>query len=290
MSDRRMFSKRITQTAKFLQMPPTSQLLYFHLGLNADDDGIVEAFPIMRMINSVEDDLRVLVAKGLVKILNQDLVVFICDWQENNYIRGDRKKDSIYKDLLVQLIDPKNSENISEFDMSDKCQANDSQMPAQDKLSKDKLSNNTICATSETEVALITKNEIATPTKYKFPCKPSKTNKKTEWVLSQEDLDWYQETYPNLDINTELRKAWKWLKDNNLKTYQGMSRYISGWLARANDKAPSKKYQEIKYEAQKTYVNINKPKSQQIVESFDKAKEYIKKMQNKGVIEDANSS
>lgn len=103
MADRRMFSKRIIGSARFLRMPISSQALYFHLGLYADDDGVVEAFSIMRSIGCTEDDLRVLVAKGFVQVLNDDLVSYIVDWSENNKIRPDRKIDSIYKDLLLQI-------------------------------------------------------------------------------------------------------------------------------------------------------------------------------------------
>lgn len=85
-------------------MPMTSQLLYFHLGLRADDDGIVEAYNILKMTGLSEDDLRVLVAKEFVIVLNEDLVSFITDWKEHNLIRPDRKIDSIYKDLLLQIV------------------------------------------------------------------------------------------------------------------------------------------------------------------------------------------
>ncbi|KLD61706.1 hypothetical protein WP50_00105 [Lactiplantibacillus plantarum] len=64
MAQRRMFSNRITDSAKFLKMPLSSQALYFHLGLHADDDGVVEAFSVMRQTGAVEDDLRILVAKN----------------------------------------------------------------------------------------------------------------------------------------------------------------------------------------------------------------------------------
>lgn len=104
MAERRMFSKRIVHTSKFLQMPKSSQCLYFHLGLQADDDGVVDAYPVMNMIKANEDDLRVLVGKGYLVILNEYQVVFITDWQEHNRIRADRKQDSIYKDLLLKVI------------------------------------------------------------------------------------------------------------------------------------------------------------------------------------------
>lgn len=104
MGDRRMFSNRIVNSAKFLKMPLSTQALYFHLGMRADDDGICEAFPIMRMTGAMEDDLRILISKGFVTILNEDLICYISDWNENNTIRSDRKIDSIYQDLLIKVI------------------------------------------------------------------------------------------------------------------------------------------------------------------------------------------
>lgn len=103
MAERRMFSKKVIGSARFLRMPATSRLLYYDLGMYADDDGVVEAFTVMRMTGAVEDDLRVLVAKGFVRVLNDDLVSAIVDWKKNNLIKSDRYTPSIYKDLLVQL-------------------------------------------------------------------------------------------------------------------------------------------------------------------------------------------
>lgn len=104
MATRRMFSKNIIESARFLRMPISSQALYFHLGIKADDDGVVEAYTVLRMTGATEDDLRVLSAKGLIVVLNEDLVTFITDWHEHNKIRPDRKIDSMYKDLLVQVL------------------------------------------------------------------------------------------------------------------------------------------------------------------------------------------
>lgn len=103
MASRRMFSIRIVSSARFLKMPISSQALYFHLGLHADDDGVVEAYTVMNSVGCAEDDLKVLVSKGFVQILNEDLVSYITDWSENNLIRADRKIDSIYKDLLISI-------------------------------------------------------------------------------------------------------------------------------------------------------------------------------------------
>lgn len=103
MAERRMFSKSVVESARFLKMPASSQNLYFHLGMNADDDGVVEGYSVINLVKAHEDDLRVLYSKGFVRILNEDLVTYIADWREQNKIRPDRKKDSMYKNLLLQM-------------------------------------------------------------------------------------------------------------------------------------------------------------------------------------------
>lgn len=109
MAERRMFAKAITNSARFLRMPATARLLYYDLGMAADDDGITEAFSVMRTTGATEDDLRVLASRGYVQILNDDLVSYIPDWKVNNRIRKDRYRKSIYRGLLdiacnVQLL------------------------------------------------------------------------------------------------------------------------------------------------------------------------------------------
>ncbi|WP_322020042.1 hypothetical protein [Clostridium butyricum] len=104
MANRRMISIGIINSAKFLKMPMSSRLLYYDLCLRADDDGVVEGFNILRMTGASEDDLRVLAAKDYVKILNEDLVSYITDWTEHNKLRADRKVNSIYQDLLLQVL------------------------------------------------------------------------------------------------------------------------------------------------------------------------------------------
>ena len=122
MASRRMFSLRLINSTRFLKMPISSQLLYFHLGMRADDDGVVEAYPVLKTVGCNEDDLKVLVAKGFAKVLNEDLITYITDWNENNRIRADRKQDSMYKDLLLQMIPIVGQ-------LPDKCQSDDGQMP-----------------------------------------------------------------------------------------------------------------------------------------------------------------
>ena len=104
MASRRMFSKNITNSAKFIKMPSETQALYFHLCMHADDDWVVEAFTVMRMIWSSEDNIRLLHAKWFIHILNEELVSYVLDWNEHNLLRADRKIDSLYQWLLLQIL------------------------------------------------------------------------------------------------------------------------------------------------------------------------------------------
>ena len=105
MAERRMFAKSVINSARFLRMPQTSRLLYYDLGMAADDDGIVEAFTVLRTTGAAEDDLRVLATRGFITVLDDDLVSYIMDWNTNNQIRKDRYTPSVHADLLVKIAD-----------------------------------------------------------------------------------------------------------------------------------------------------------------------------------------
>jgi hypothetical protein len=76
-------------------MPMTSRLLYYDLGMNADDDGYAERFTTIRMTGATEQDLQVLQANGFVKVFDENVLI-IKDWKENNYIMKDRYTPSKY--------------------------------------------------------------------------------------------------------------------------------------------------------------------------------------------------
>lgn len=135
MAERRMLSKKIFQSRKFLMMPFEAQALYTHLILSSDDDGVVEAFPIVRMIGAKEDSLGLLVVKKFILPLNDDMVYFITDFEEQNKIRADRVQPSRYRDLLLKktdmVVDGKRVTGQKKFidgQMSDKCLTSDGQM------------------------------------------------------------------------------------------------------------------------------------------------------------------
>lgn len=104
MANRRMLSKTVVQTQRFLRLPLEAQALYCHLVVNADDDGIVEAFPVMRMINANEDSLNLLTLKQYLFLLNNEMVYFIKDFFEQNTIKADRYTPSSHRQLLIDYL------------------------------------------------------------------------------------------------------------------------------------------------------------------------------------------
>lgn len=92
MAERRMFSKTIIDSDLFLDMPLSTQLLYFHLGMRADDDGFVNnPRKIQRSIGCNDDDMRMLIAKRFIMVFESGVIV-IRHWRSHNYIRNDRYK------------------------------------------------------------------------------------------------------------------------------------------------------------------------------------------------------
>lgn len=98
-----MFSDEVTSTDAFLDMPSSSQLLYFHLGMNADDDGFI-ASPkmVMRVISASSDDLKLLIAKKFLLAFESGVCV-VKHWRINNQIRGDRYNETKYTQEKSQL-------------------------------------------------------------------------------------------------------------------------------------------------------------------------------------------
>ena len=112
MAQKRMFDKSITNSDNFLELPDSSQILYFHLSMNADDDGFVDNWKsIMRMTGTKEDDLRILVAKSYVIPFEAGVIV-IKHWRMNNYLRTDRYKETTHKLEKSQLILGENEEYL----------------------------------------------------------------------------------------------------------------------------------------------------------------------------------
>ena len=103
MAERRMFTKKIIDSDAFLDMPLSTQALYFHLNMRADDDGFVNnPKKICRMTGASEDDLRVLISKRFVLTFENGVIV-IKHWRMHNLLRKDRYKPTQYQEQLAEI-------------------------------------------------------------------------------------------------------------------------------------------------------------------------------------------
>lgn len=103
MAERRMFAKTIIDSDAFLDMSLSTQALYFHLSMRADDDGFVNnPKKIQRMIGCGDDELKMLVAKKFIIPFESGICV-IKHWRIHNYIQTDRYKETVYKEEKSHL-------------------------------------------------------------------------------------------------------------------------------------------------------------------------------------------
>lgn len=109
MAERRMFAKTIIDSDAFLDMPLSSQALYFHLSMRADDDGFINnPKKIQRIIGASDDDLKLLIAKNFIIPFESGIVV-IKHWRIHNYIRNDRYKSTVYEEEKSMLVVKENN-------------------------------------------------------------------------------------------------------------------------------------------------------------------------------------
>lgn len=103
MAERRMFAKTIIDSDAFVSMPMSTQALYFHLAMRADDDGFVNSpRKIARMVGAADDDMRILIAKRYVLAFESGVLV-IKHWKLHNYIRKDRYNETLYLNEKASL-------------------------------------------------------------------------------------------------------------------------------------------------------------------------------------------
>ena len=150
MANRRCFSKDIVCSDDFYDLPISSQALYFHLGMQADDRGYVNnARTIIKIIGSSSGDLEALIQKKFVLVRNNNLIL-IKGWRINNSIQPSRLVETHYtEDLKTLFFDENNSytENITNTPCQqfvDKtptiCQQNVDNLSTQYNLIKDNIS------------------------------------------------------------------------------------------------------------------------------------------------------
>ena len=103
MANKRMFTMKIVDSDAFLEMPLSTQCLYFHLNMRADDDGFIgNPKRICKLVGCNDDDLKLLIAKRFVLVFDNGVIV-IKHWRMHNTIQKDRYVPTTYSDELKQL-------------------------------------------------------------------------------------------------------------------------------------------------------------------------------------------
>lgn len=223
MARRRMFSLDVVDTDHFLDMPTSTQALYYSLGMRADDDGFV-ASPrrVSNLVGCSNDDLRLLITKGYL-IPFQSGVVVITDWCVNNNIQKDRYRPTRYTEELSDL-----TKVGGRYTQATSCIQDVSNMYTQVRLGKDSIDKDSI--------------EDACPEP------ENQAQDRSGILLSLVDgsvydvpiskIAMWENAYPAVDIRHQLGRMAAWLTCNpkKRKTRRGIDRFINNWLSKAQDR------------------------------------------------------
>ena len=248
MASRRMFAKSIVEGDAFCFLSLEEQNLYFHLGMNADDDGVIDnAARLTRSYGFKESVLQSLIEKRFLLVV--DRYVVVKHWHINNYIAKDRYKQSPHKDVLGALVvqddgsyTEANKEERDTRKQEERDTREDRFQNVQEKEGKDKEGKDRLGKDIETNVS------CSEPSVSEPPVITILTNSNEDYPVFSEDVNEWQELYPAVDVMSELRKMKGWSNRDNpkRKTAKGMRRFITSWLAREQDKGNANPVRAVK--------------------------------------------
>ena len=244
MANRRMFNKKLIDSDMFLDLPLSAQALYFHLAMRADDDGFIDnANRIQRMIGSNKDDLNILIAKSFILVFSETGVIVVKHWRMHNYIQKDRYHETDHKQerRLLETDENgayefrKNNSLQDGYNMDTEC------IPSigKSKVSIGKSNNNILPEQARQQKQEQQKLEndnkdfeqlYQGAREYHMPLKDG-----SDYVVTENDVERFEQLYPDLDIHAEMRKIYAWLINNTQKrkTKRGMPKFLNGWINRA---------------------------------------------------------
>ena len=238
MAERRMFSKTIIDSDMFLDMPLSTQALYFHLSMRADDEGFINnPKKIQRMIGASDDDMKVLIAKQFIIPFDSGIVV-IKHWRIHNYIQKDRFKPTIYeneKSYITEkngIYDLNKISNVSE--MYPTCIQNGYQMDTQDRLGKDRLDKDNIGKDSIASVEASPTTELTTPTNTKQKEVKHKHGEYLHVLLTDKQYTSLVERYGQTIIDGYIQKIDEWIQLKGKSPYKDFNLAIQNWLKKDN--------------------------------------------------------
>lgn len=241
MAEKRMFTKKITDADEFINLPSSTQALYLHLCMAADDDGFNNQIQMaMFKAHASIDDVKVLLTKRFILQFDNGVIV-IKHWRMANALRKDRYTETAYKEELKKL----RVKDNGAYTFIDGCQVVAERLPdgcqvvAADKNSIDKDNKNIIT------------NILPPNDKTIFITIP--LNDKTEYPVYDDDVKEYKSLYPAVDVEQQLRnmKGWCDANPSKRKTSKGIKRFITSWLCREQDRGGTKQESRRGFDANK---------------------------------------
>ena len=225
-----MFAKTIIDSDAFLDMPITSQLLYFHLSMRADDDGFInKPKTIMRMCGCKDDDLRLLAAKKFL-IPFETGVVVIKHWKIHNYIAKDRYKETKYKEEKSTLcLDENNAYTQNIDDMYTECIQVVDKMDTQVRLGKDRIGKVSLVEDIEPD----SDESAPAPTPKKSKPVKHKYGEYNNVLLTDDELEKLKNEYP--DYQERIERLSSYVASTG-KSYKSHYATIRNWARKDAEK------------------------------------------------------
>lgn len=260
MAERRMFAKTIIDSDAFLDMPSTTQVLYFHLSMRADDEGFVNSpKKVQRMVNCSDDDMKLLIAKSFI-IPFESGVIVIKHWKLHNKIRKDRFVETVHQDEKSKLYTKSNGaytldKNKSCNQLTTKPQPTDNQTATTGtlRIGKDRLGEDRLDKISESAKEEIFFISLLLESGEEYPITKSKVNELIE-------------LYPAVDVEQELRSMKGWLIANpkNRKKKTGILRFVNGWLKRSIGDVKKEEQQQVPNGVKYVTDNLTKGRMEEL--------------------------
>ena len=231
MAERRMFTKKITDADAFTELPPTSQALYFHLCMGADDDGFSNQIR-KAMFNAHADrhDFELLVQKRFI-IPFESGVIVIKHWRMHNLIKNDRYKETSYMEEKAMLVLKDNGVYSSEntgTKVEPKWNQSGTKVEPQVRLGKDSIGKVSIGEDRVGDYMEVIDKPAGS--QQDIPTLPLLDG--SEWRPEQKDLQEWQKFYNRVDILYELGRMRQWCRSNpaKRKTAYEIRGFVTKWL------------------------------------------------------------
>ena len=235
MAEKRMFSSNVIDSDAFLDMSPTARLLYYDMGMRADDDGFIDSpKKIMRIIGASDSDLKELIDNGFVLRFESGVIV-IRHWYVNNRVRRDTYHETIYtEEKSMLLLEKNNVYQLRNDSVTDTLQTRDEigsqnrvdkSRLEKDRLGKDRLDESCACESKTENLAESGQPSQESPVVY-FPTKFG------EQPIYQKDVDDLTRLFNgSVDVRNEILscKAYYSDKPESVSSWQSA---VKVWINR----------------------------------------------------------